>query len=363
MSLPTDNRLHKVRIQLNLKIPDGCSLSASQCLHSSLRQKFNTNFKGVPLFQVYIQGLGTQLWTLDAKLDNGVVLTCGGLRNKIRTTIQQAFEDVLSELECQSFRAWFKKIGKGTGEWLRINQDNEPFPGVPSHFWGVMRDSNELPDFTPDYAEACFGVDAGPTSGGGGQSAAAPAAATALGAAATPALSFPAVDPAAPYRGVDRAVAVSCCEPQQAFARGTPASVALAGASSGAAVPPRLQELTPPLPGPASGGGGRMAVPVAATAPGAAATPAVSFPAGDPEAPALARGTPAAAAESLAAGRSAAAAAPRSQKLSPPRAGTGAVVCPFACGPQRRPRPPSGGQGRRPFRLRQQDGPEDGAHV
>ena len=52
MSLPTDNRLHKVRIQLNLKIPDGCSLSTSQYLHSSLRQKFSTNFKGFPLNSV-----------------------------------------------------------------------------------------------------------------------------------------------------------------------------------------------------------------------------------------------------------------------------------------------------------------------
>ena len=224
MSLPTDNRLHKVRIQLNLKIPDGCSLSASQYLHSSLRQKFNTNFKGVPLFQVYIQGLGTQLWTLNAKLDNGVVLTRGGLRNKIRTTIQQAFEEVLSESECESFRSWFKKIGKGTGEWLRITQDNEPFPGVPPHFWVVMSDGDELPDFTPDYAEAGFGVDAGPASGGGGQSAAAPAAATALGAAATPVF-FPAVDPEA-----------------QALARGTPAAAAASlalGRSAAAAAPRR----------------------------------------------------------------------------------------------------------------------------
>ena len=39
---------------------------------------------------------------------------------------------------------------------------------------------------------------------------------------------------------------------------------------------------------PASGGGGRTAAPAAATAPGAAATPAVSFRAVDPEAPALA---------------------------------------------------------------------------
>ena len=48
-----------------------------------------------------------------------------------------------------------------------------------------MSDGDELPDFTPGYAEACFGVDACPASGGGGQSAAAPAAATAPGAAAS----------------------------------------------------------------------------------------------------------------------------------------------------------------------------------
>ena len=87
------------------------------------------------MFQVYIHGLAseTQLWT---KLENGlgVVLTCGELSNKIHTTIQQAFEDVLSESECESFLTWFKKIGKGTGEWLRITKDKEPFPGVPPHF-------------------------------------------------------------------------------------------------------------------------------------------------------------------------------------------------------------------------------------
>ena len=80
MSLPLDNRLQKVLIQLNLKIPDGNNLSALQYLHSSLRTKVYTNFTGVPLFQVYIQGLGIQLWTLDAKLDNGlngVAQTCG----------------------------------------------------------------------------------------------------------------------------------------------------------------------------------------------------------------------------------------------------------------------------------------------
>ena len=104
---------------------------------------------------------------------------------------------------------------------MKIIEDNEQFLGVSQHLWGpnhwgVMRDSDELPYFTPDYAEACFGVCPGPASGGGGQSAAAPAAAKAPGAAATPAPSFPAVDPATPIRGVDRAVAVSCSRQPQA---------------------------------------------------------------------------------------------------------------------------------------------------
>ena len=81
---------------------------------------------------------------------------------------------------------------------------------------------SELPNFTPDYADACFGVDTGPASGCGGRSAAAPVAATASGAAATPAPSFPAVDSTAPIRGVDRAVAVFSSGPSQALARGTP---------------------------------------------------------------------------------------------------------------------------------------------
>ena len=74
---------------------------------------------------------------------------------------------------------------------------------------------------------------------------AAPAAATAPDAAATPAPSFPAVDPATPIRCVDRAVAVSCSGQQQALAQGTPVSAALAAAASSAAVPPLSQELSP----------------------------------------------------------------------------------------------------------------------
>ena len=166
----------------------------------------------------------------------------------------------------------------------------------PTAFLG--RDDDKLPDFTPDYAEACFGVDAVPASGRGARSAAAPAAGTASSTAATPAPFFPVVGPAAPIRGVDRAVAVSGSRPPQALARGTPAEAAFAAAASGAAAPQRSQELSPPRASAGAVVGGTRGRALRATAP--SATPHD---------------------------------------------------------------PTGGGQGRRPFRLRQQDGPEDGAHV
>ena len=125
------------------------------------------------------------------------------------------------------------------------------------------------PRLHPRLSKACFGVDAGPASGGGEmrvqwvrQSAAAPAAATAPGNAATPDPSFPAVDPAAQIRGVDRRGAVSgrvLLRPH-ASARETPASAALAAAASGAEVHPRPQELSPPRAGAGAGADARPAL-------------------------------------------------------------------------------------------------------
>ena len=41
---------------------------------------------------------------------------------------------------------------------MKITNDIEPFPGIQPHFGGVMSDGDKLLDFTPDNAEACFGV-------------------------------------------------------------------------------------------------------------------------------------------------------------------------------------------------------------
>ena len=166
-------RVQKVLVQLTLQIPNGCSQGA---LHESLKRKLHTNFNNLPYFQVYLHGLGSQLWSLDAKLDNEVQITYTRLRTKIRETILPAFKECLQPADYASFCKWFKKRGNTNKEWMKITEDTVPFPGVPPHFWGVMSDGDTLPDFTADHVNALFGVD-GPASGVGGQ-ATAPAPAT-----------------------------------------------------------------------------------------------------------------------------------------------------------------------------------------
>ena len=115
------------------------------------------------------------------------------VKQKIRVPIQQAISETLKQTAYATFKAWFDTTGAANREWMKITEDTKPFPGVPQHYWGLMSDGDELPDFSANYADAFFGV---------GGRAAAPAAATAPGAAATPAS-------AAPFLDMDLAVARS----------------------------------------------------------------------------------------------------------------------------------------------------------
>ena len=50
---------------------------------------------------------------------------------KIRSTIQQAFDEMLSSCDYQSFSERFTKKGNNNRKWMIISVDTEPFPGVP----------------------------------------------------------------------------------------------------------------------------------------------------------------------------------------------------------------------------------------
>ena len=114
-----------------LQIPDGCS-QTTVC--KSLRGKKENCFDRVPLFQVYFYGLGTQVWKIDVKLDNGALVSNNWLRNKIRSPIQQAFKETLSDPDYHCFRTWFSQRGNNNRKWMKITDYTEPFPGIPPNF-------------------------------------------------------------------------------------------------------------------------------------------------------------------------------------------------------------------------------------
>ena len=156
------DRERKFQIQLRIQIPDSCS---EDTLHKSLKKKLMSSFSNTPLFQVNVQGLGTQMWILNAKLDNGALSTTSALRKKFRSPVQQAFEECLSPPDYASFIASFCKQGNNNRDFLKITADSDgPFPG-PSHFW--TDDGAVLPEFTSAIVDALF-PEHGAASGGAG---------------------------------------------------------------------------------------------------------------------------------------------------------------------------------------------------
>ena len=132
----THERVQRVMVQLSLRIPTGCSQGA---LHESLKLKLLANFNNLPYFQVYLHGLGSQLWTLDARLDNGVPITSARLRNKIRGTILPAFEDSLQATDFKTFCEWFKRRGVANREWMKSPRTPRLFQASHSIFGAFSR--------------------------------------------------------------------------------------------------------------------------------------------------------------------------------------------------------------------------------
>ena len=81
------------------------------------------SFKTVPLFQVYFRGLGTKLWTLDAKLDHGALCVKTMLCKKIRALTRQAFAETLTPSAYATLKAWFDTTGVAYRDWMKITED------------------------------------------------------------------------------------------------------------------------------------------------------------------------------------------------------------------------------------------------
>ena len=93
-------------------------------------------------------------------------VACALSLTKIRPSVQEAFEECLSQPDYASFIAFFSKNGNNNRDFLKITVENDGlFPG-PLHFW--TDDGAVLPNFTPANVDALF-PDHGAASGDAGQ--------------------------------------------------------------------------------------------------------------------------------------------------------------------------------------------------
>ena len=101
-------------------------------------------------------------------MDNGALSTTSGLRTKIRSSVQQAFEVCLSPPDYASFIALFTKQNNNNRDFFKITADSDGSFRGPSHFWTDDGALAVLPDIIPANVDALF-LDHGAASGGAGQ--------------------------------------------------------------------------------------------------------------------------------------------------------------------------------------------------
>ena len=130
--------IQKVRIHSELPIPAGCD---SMSIYKSLKYTLQDAFRFSVWFDVKFEGLATQLWKFEARLNNGTTMVYRTLRSKFRALILKVFENHLSREQFSQFKSNFSRITK----MLQIEEDVAPFTEDKPFSW--TRDG--LPDDGP----------------------------------------------------------------------------------------------------------------------------------------------------------------------------------------------------------------------
>ena len=84
--------MQQVRIRQELQIPVDYDAEA---IYKRLKRDLQATNDATPWFQVELQGLGTQLWTFEARLNLGVMIQFKRLRTNIRKQILESFKSHL----------------------------------------------------------------------------------------------------------------------------------------------------------------------------------------------------------------------------------------------------------------------------
>jgi hypothetical protein len=101
--------IQKVRIHSELQIPTGCD---SIAIYKSLKHTLQDTYRSSHWFHVKFEGLATQLWKFEARLNIGATMVQKNFRSKFRALILKSFEDHLSSEQFSSFKGSFSRITK-----------------------------------------------------------------------------------------------------------------------------------------------------------------------------------------------------------------------------------------------------------
>ena len=123
-----DTSVQRVKVLLKLPISDDYNKLA---IYNDLKRNLKELYAGATWFQVNFQGLGTQLWSMAARLNIGSNMLLRNYRTKFRRPILQSFKSHLAPMQYQIFETRFNKDKR----LLQIEEDNAPFSGANHHSW------------------------------------------------------------------------------------------------------------------------------------------------------------------------------------------------------------------------------------
>jgi hypothetical protein len=144
--IKSEKFIERVKIHSELQIPAACD---EFLIYNELKHTLQETYRVSPWFWVQFLGLGTQKWTLDARLHIGARYLHRNFRSKIRTLILDSFKAHLSHDQFRSFQEEFSKNRKA----LQIEEDVAPFTEDKQHSW--TRDG--LPDIEDMNASLFYG--------------------------------------------------------------------------------------------------------------------------------------------------------------------------------------------------------------
>jgi len=122
-------------------------------IYKSLKHTLQDAYRFSVWFDVKLEGLATQLWKFEARLNTGATMVYRSFRSKFRALVLKVFENHLSCEQFSQFKSDFSRITK----MLQIEEDVAPFTEHKRHSW-TLDGIPDIGEVDTDAFAACGGT-------------------------------------------------------------------------------------------------------------------------------------------------------------------------------------------------------------